>query len=167
MLTAGLALAAGSAAACNPDAPVHPVLQDQPYDSIARKVLALQAETIVIARVLTQMDLTFEGADGDDRSSLPTYQFDVREGWKQIRSRRLTVDGYWIPCDLVVTPGSWFLMFLDGDRPLYLRSADDAQADLDALGDIEWFYTQGGELVRPDLVEAVPQSHQDPRGGEE
>ena len=145
---------------------MHPVLQEQPYDSIARKVLRLQADTIVIARVLTQVDLTFEGAD-DDRSSLPTYLFDVREGWKQIRPRRLTVDGYWVACDLALTPGSWFLMFLDGDRPLYLRSADDAQADLDALGDIEWFYTHGGELVRPELVDDVPQSHQDPNGGEE
>lgn len=146
---------------------MHPVLQDQSYDSIARKVLTLQADSIVIARVLTQVDLTFEKAGDDDRSSLPTYLFDVREGWKQIRSRRLTVDGYWVPCDLALTPGSWFLMFLDGDRPLYLRSADDAQADLDALGDIEWFYTHGGELVRPELIDDVPQSQQDPNRGEE
>lgn len=167
MLTAGLAIAAGSAVACNPDAPVHPVLQEQPYDSIARKVLTLQAETIVIARLLTQVDLTFESADAGDRSSLPTYQFDVREGWKKIRSRRLTVDGYWVPCELALKPGGWFLIFLDGDRPLYLRSADNTQAGLDALGDIEWFYTHGGELVRPELVDDVPQSRQGPDGGGE
>lgn len=152
------AISANTAAACNPEALVHPVLEDQPYDSLARKVLATQAGTIVIARMLTRMDLSFEGEPGAPGGPQPVYQFDIREGWKQPRPRRLTLDGYWVPCDLELEPGAWFLMFLEGDRPLYIHPAGDAAAGLDELGDIEWFYTHGGELVRPDLVEDVPQS---------
>ena len=84
------AMAANTAAACNPEAPVHPVLDDQPYDSLARKVLGTQAGTIVIARLLTRMDLSFEGDAGALGSPQPVYQFDIREGWKQPRPRRLT-----------------------------------------------------------------------------
>jgi hypothetical protein len=155
---AAAALAVDTAAACNPEAPVHPVLDDQPYDSLARKVLATQAGTIVIARLLTRMDLNFQGEAGALGSPHPVYQFDIREGWKQPRPRRLTIDGYWIPCDLKLEPGAWFLMFLEGDRPLYIHPAADSPEGLNDLGDIEWFYTQGGELMRPDLVEDVPQS---------
>lgn len=159
------AMAASPAAACNPEAPVHPVLQDQPYDSLARKVLGTQAGTIVIARLLTRMDLSFQGEPGAPGGLQAVYQFDVREGWKRPRPRRLTLDGYWISCSLDLEPGAWFLMFLEGDRPLYIHSADDPAAGLDELGDIDWFYTQGGELVRPDLVEDVPQSERPGEGG--
>jgi hypothetical protein len=159
------AMAASPATACNPEAPVHPVLRDQPYDSLARKVLSTQAGSIVIARLLTRMDLRFEGDADESRRPQPVYQFDIREGWKQPRPRRLTLDGYWIPCDLAMEPGAWFLMFLEGDRPLHIHSADDPDAGLDELGDIDWFYTQGGELVRPDLVEDVPQSDRSGESG--
>ncbi|MGB5210813.1 MAG: hypothetical protein WBN31_11620 [Gammaproteobacteria bacterium] len=147
-----------SAVACNPDAPLPPVLEDHAYDDLARKVLMTQAGTIAMARLLTRVDLVFESDGPVARAEMPVYQFDVKDGWKAPGPRRLSLDGHWVSCDLDLKPGAWFLIFLQGDWPLYIRPADDASVDLQILGEIQWFYTRSGELVLPELVEDVPQS---------
>ena len=158
MLAAALASLATPAIACNPNAPVPPVLEEHAYDDVARKVLMTQAGTIAMARLLTRVDLLFESDGPSASAELPTYQFDVKDGWKAPGPRRLSLDGHWISCDLDLKPGAWFLIFLQGEWPLYIRPAEDSSVDLQILGEIQWFYTQGGELVLPELVEDVPQS---------
>jgi hypothetical protein len=161
LLATALASHAAPAIGCNPNAPVPPVLEDHAYDDVARKVLMTQAGTIAMARLLTRVDLLFESDGPTGSAELPTYQFDVKDGWKAPGPRRLSLDGHWISCDLDLKPGAWFLIFLQGDWPLYIRPAEDSSVDLQILGEIQWFYTPSGQLILPELVEDVPQS---PRG---
>jgi hypothetical protein len=139
------------AAACNTDAPVHPILQGHDYDAVAREALSRDATTIAVARFRGRLDLLLEGDSGQDRREFPAYVFELREGWKTPLPARLTVDGYWIPCDLPLRGGAFFLMFLQGSTPLHVLDAIGAESELAALGDIQWFYTQGRELMRPDV----------------
>jgi len=161
LLAAALAGHATPAIGCNPNAPVPPVLEEHAYDDVARKVLMTQAGTIAMARLLTRVDLLFESDGTTASAEQPTYQFDVKDGWKAPGPRRLSLDGHWVSCDLDLKPGAWFLIFLQGDWPLYIRPAEDSTVDLQILGEIQWFYTPSGQLILPELVEDVPQS---PRG---
>lgn len=141
------------AVACNDDAPVHPILQGHEYDELARTALSRDATTIAVARFSSRLDLVFEAGQDQGSKQNPVYVFELREGWKAPLPARLSVDGYWISCDLSLQPGAYVIMFLDGSTPLYVMDTVGAEVELAALGDIEWFYTQGGELVRPELIE--------------
>lgn len=81
--------------------------------------------------------------------------FEVSEGWGRVAPYRLLIGGYWIDCDLDLRPGAYYLLYLEGERPLYILPAEDAAPEVEAMGDLDWFYDQRGTLVRPELVREV------------
>lgn len=134
---------------------MHPILQGHGYDELARAALERDATTIAVARFQGRLDLVFEEAGAQGSRKNPVYVFELREGWKAPLPARLSVDGHWVSCELPLTAGSYFVMFLDGSTPLHVLDTVGNEAELAALGDIDWFYTQGGELIRPELVDEV------------
>jgi hypothetical protein len=155
-----LALAVGAPAlACNPTPPVPPVLEGYAYDDTARRLLLETAPGIAVARFNRRMDLSIGGG-----SNQPDYVFEVSEGWGRVAPRRLVFGGYWISCELDLRPGGHYLLFLEGERPLYILPAELAAPEVEALGDIDWFYDQRGTLIRPELVNEVGEDAGDDKG---
>jgi len=138
------------ALACNPGAPVPPVLEGHEYDEVARKFLISESPTIAVARFNGQLELTI-----GDASQQSDYSFEVTEGWRKPPRRRLILGGYWIPCELDLSIGGHYLLYLEGERPLYILPAERAAPELTVLGDLDWFYDSHGTLIRPELVNDV------------
>jgi hypothetical protein len=158
-----LALAAGAPAlACNPTPPVPPVLEGYAYDDTARRLLLETAPGVAVARFSRRLDLSIGGA-----SDQPDYVFEVTEGWQRVPPRRLVIGGYWISCELDLRPGGHYLLFLEGERPLYILPAEAAAPEVEALGDVDWFYDQRGTLIRPELVNEVGEDADDTDEGPE
>lgn len=141
----GLALLASvPVLACNPSPPRPPILEGYPYDLGAARVLVRDSASVVTARYSSPVELDL---GGQRRTS---YVFEVLEGWKDVVPRRLTVDGYWIDCELALRPGAHYLLYLDGERVLFALPAESLGSDeLDLLGDLTWYYGPAGNLVRP------------------
>ncbi len=139
-----LALAPVGALACNPAAPVPPILEGYAYDRVAAQALARDAESVVTARFTSRVDL-----DLGDGKGTKSYLFEVIEGWKAVRPRQLAIDGLWVPCELDLARGSVWLMYLDGQRLLHAVPGSEVNDELEILGDVAWFYGPGGELVEP------------------
>jgi hypothetical protein len=141
---------AGPARACNPAPPVPPILEGYEYDETARRLLLASSPGVALARFSKRLDLTI-----GDATSQPDYVFEVSEGWGRVAPYRLLIGGYWIDCDLDLRPGGHYLLYLEGERPLYILPAEDAAPEVQALGDLDWFYDQRGTLIRPELVKEV------------
>ena len=141
---------AGPVRACNPAPPVPPILEGYEYDETARKLLLASSPGVAVARFSKRLDLTI-----GDATSQPDYVFEVSEGWRRVAPYRLLIGGYWVDCDLGLRPGAYYLLYLEGERPLYILPAEDAAPEVQALGDLDWFYDQRGTLVRPELVNEV------------
>jgi hypothetical protein len=148
-LALGVALA-GPARACNPAPPVPPILEGYDYDETARSLLLESSPGVAVARFSKRLDLTI-----GDAASQPDYVFEVSEGWRRVAPRRLLIGGYWVDCELDLRPGGHYLLFLEGERPLHILRAEEAAPEVEALGDLDWFYDQRGTLVRPELVNDV------------
>ena len=149
VLLFGLVLCNG-ALACNPTAPVPPVLEGHEYDEVARTFLIGESPTIAVARFSGRLELTI-----GDASQQSDYSFEVTEGWRKPPRRRLVLGGYWIPCELELSIGGHYLLYLEGERPLYILPAERAAPELTLLGDLDWFYDSHGTLIRPELVNEV------------
>ncbi len=120
----------GPALACNPTPPVPPVLEGYAYDDTARRLLLETAPGVAVARFSRRLDLSIAGA-----SDQPDYVFEVIEGWQRVAPRRLVIGGYWIDCELDLRPGGLYLLFLEGERPLYILPAEEVAPEVEALGD--------------------------------
>lgn len=149
-----LVFGAGPAAACNPDPPLPPILEGHAYDRVAMEYLIRDAVTIGIARYVGRVDIFMEEMSADPETRT-RYIFDLREGWKDPLPARLVVPGYWLSCELPLREGGSYLVYLDGTVPLYVLPAERAAVELETLGDLDWFYSQTGELRRPELVNEV------------
>lgn len=142
------------AGACNPDPPVPPILEDHQYDAMARAQLSAEADTVAVGRLQGRLDFVLEEeADGDHRQ--PDYLFELREGWKEPPPAQLPVPGHWVSCELTLEPGALFLLYLQGSTPLFILPAEAAHEDVEALGDLDWFYTSSGQLIQPELLEGL------------
>jgi len=151
-LLLGLALSwAGAADACNPEPPVPPILEGHEYDDTAREYLTRLASTIAVGRYRGKLDLQLQD-NGNRMANLPDYLFDLREGWKSPLPARLVVPGYWVSCDLPLQKGAAYLFYLDGETPLFIVPAEWALDDLETFGDLDWFYSTSGQLIRPDIL---------------
>jgi hypothetical protein len=146
------ALAARQVFACNPGAPVPPIMEDHGYDRIAMEYLIDNAQSVAIGRYTGRLDIVVEG---DEAGGQRRFLFELTDGWKVVMPRRQVISDYWIPCPLEFRIGSHYLMYFTAGRPLYLLSAREADPEFDALGDFDWFYNQRGELIRPELVREV------------
>jgi hypothetical protein len=149
-----LAFYAGPTAACNPDPPLPPILEGHAYDRMAMEYLIRDAVTIGIARYVGRVDIFMEEKSADPETRA-RYIFDLREGWKNPLPARLVVPGYWLSCELPLREGGSYLVYLDGAVLLYILPAERAATELGTLGDLDWFYSQTGELRRPELVNEV------------
>ncbi len=141
---------AGPALACNPSPPVPPILEGYDYDATARELLLESAPGVAVARFSKRLDLMI-----GDATSQPDYVFEVSEGWGRVAPRQLLIGGYWVDCELDLRPGGHYLLYLEGERPLHILPAEVAAPEVEALGDLDWFYDQRGTLVRPELVKDV------------
>jgi len=148
MLAAGLALllaACRPAIACNPDPPRHPILQGHGWDATAAEYVLRDATSVVAARLALRLDLELEGQDGPGMRS--DYVFEVLEGWKAHTPRRVTLAGVWVPCDLELTAGRVFMLYLQGERLLQAVPVEALDFELAPLGEPDWFYDAAGRLV--------------------
>lgn len=136
--------AAGPVLACNPHAPVPPILEGYEYDPMAAEALVRDAASIVTARFASTVE-----TDLGNGSRAVTYVFDVIEGWKAVEPRRLAIDGTWVSCNLDLNRGNVFLLYLDGTRLLWAVPGTEVNEELSLLGDVDWFYGPSGQLVRP------------------
>ena len=146
------ALAFGPTLACNPEAPVPPIMEEQGYDRVAMEFLLKDVETVAVGRFSGRLDILVEGAGSE---GYPSFVFELTDGWKKVAQRRQVISGYWIPCELEPQVGNHYIIYLTAGRPLHLLSAREAEAEFEALGEFDWFYDQRGELIRPDLVNDV------------
>jgi hypothetical protein len=155
---AGLALVAAlwcrAAWSCNPEPPRPPILEGHEYDAVAREYLAREATTIAIGRYTGKIDFIMEG-DAGAGSRQPDYVFDLYQGWKTELPARLAVPGYWVPCRLRLTRGASYLLYLDGETPLFMLEAEASMDELEAFGDLDWFYLPSGQLVLQSSGDAV------------
>ena len=151
-LTALTALTSRQAFACNPDAPVPPIMEDHGYDRIAMEYLLDDAQSVAIGRYTGRLDIVVEGGATGGH---PNFLFELTDGWKAVMPRRQVISAYWIPCPMEFQIGSHYMMYFTEGRPLYLLSAREASPEFDALGEFDWFYNQRGQLIRPDLVNEV------------
>ncbi|MGI9265503.1 MAG: hypothetical protein ACR2QU_11290 [Gammaproteobacteria bacterium] len=149
------AMAFGQALACNPDAPVPPIMENQGYDRIAMDFLIDDVETIAVGRFVGRLDVLVEGASSEN---FPSFVFELTDGWKAVAPRRQVFGGYWIPCQLEPQVGNHYIIYLTAGRPFHLLSAREADSEFEALGEFDWFYDQRGQLIRPDLVNEVGES---------
>lgn len=147
----GLLLAWGPVLACNPSPPVPPILEGHEYDRMAMEYLVRDSVTVALARYVSRVDLLIEG-EVADTGLQARYVFELTEGWKQPLPARLVVPGHWLSCELPLRVGGVYLMYLDGTVPLYILPAERAATELDTLGDLDWFYSQTGQLIRPELL---------------
>lgn len=151
MLAACLALllaACRPAAACNPDPPRHPILQGHAWDATAAEYVLRDATSVVAARLALRLDLELEGQGGPGTRS--DYVFEVLEGWKAHTTRRVTLAGRWVPCDLELSTGRVFMLYLDGERLLQAVPVEALDFELAPLGEPDWFYDARGRLVFTD-----------------
>lgn len=155
---AALALCAAvawrSAGACNPEPPLPPILEGHEYDAMAREYLSRSATTIAIGRYLSKLDFVMEGDGGTGRHQ-PDYVFELYQGWKAVLPTRLVVSGYWVSCQLQLSPGASYLFYLEGGTPSFIVPAEPSMTELETLGDLDWFYLPGGQLVTPEMLEGV------------
>ena len=128
-----------------------PILEGYEYDETARRLLLESSPGVAVARFSKRLDLTIGEA-----TSQPDYVFEVSEGWGRVAPYRLLIGGYWVDCDLDLRPGGHYLLYLEGERPLYILPAEEAAPEVLALGDLDWFYDQRGTLIRPELVKELP-----------
>ena len=147
--------------ACNPTPPVPPVLEGYTYDETARGLLLESAPGIAIARFSRRLDLSIGEA-----ASEPDYVFEVTEGWRRVAPRSLVIGGYWIDCELDLRRGGHYLLYLEGERPIYILRAEEASVEVATLGELDWFYDQSGNLVRPELVKEVGEDDTHSDGGQ-
>jgi hypothetical protein len=143
-------------AACNPEPPVPPILDGYEYDAAARDYLIRQSDTIALGRYRGKLEFISQGPAGVGGDQ-PDYVFELTEGWKSSLPARLVVPGHWIACDLRLKVGTSYLFYLDGNTPLFVIPAEDVLEDLEILGDLDWFYTPSGQLIRPDILPDVKQ----------
>lgn len=156
LLLAGLAWAV-PAPACNPDAPRPPILEWQAYDDVARDFLLANAPSVAVLRFAGTVELVFQ-QPGGGRPPWGEYLFEVVEGWGEVLPARLTVSGYWIPCEPGLAKNGHYLGYMEGQRPLYLLPAGDAEGEIERLDGVDWFYDVRGQLVRPELLEELDQA---------
>ena len=141
-----LALLAGQpASACNPNPPKHPILQGHAWDATAAEYVLRDATSVVAARLALRLDLEVEGRGGPATRS--DYVFEVLEGWKAHTPRRVTLAGRWVPCDLELSTGRVFMLYLDGERLLQAVPVEALDFELAPLGEPDWFYDVRGRLV--------------------
>jgi hypothetical protein len=146
------AMAVRQAGACNPDAPLPPIMEDHGYDRMAMEYLVENAQSVAIGRYTGRLDILVEG---DTAGGHQNFLFELTDGWKSVMPRRQVINAYWIPCPAEFQTGSHYIMYLTEGRPLYLLSVREAGPEFDLLGELDWFYDQRGELIRPDLVNEV------------
>ena len=146
------AMTARQVFACNPDAPVPPIMEDHGYDRVAMEYFIENAQSVAIGRYTGRLDIVVEG---DEAGGHPRFLFELTDGWKVVVPRRQVVSDYWIPCPLEFQMGSHYMIYFTEGRPIYLLSAREAGPEFDVLGELDWFYDQRGELIRPDLVSEV------------
>lgn len=151
-LIPALLLCVGPALACNPDPPVPPILEGHDYDSMAMEYLIRDSDTVALARYESRVDLLIEG-ESEGAGERTRYVFTLTEGWKKALPARLVVPGYWLSCELPMRVGGKYLMYLAGSVPAHILPAETAAAEIATLGDLDWFYSQTGELIRPDLLQ--------------
>lgn len=158
------------ASACNPDPPRHPVMRGYPYDEIAATRLRQDAESVVAARLELRLDVELP-ATGDTPEPIDTrtpsetagetpaetpgegavsasYVFEALEGWQAPVPRRITLAGYWVPCDIQPEAGRVFLLYLDGERLLHAVPVEALDFELQMLGEPDWFYDARGRFVQ-------------------
>ena len=138
--------------ACNPDAPVPPIMEDHGYDQIAMEYFLDDAQSVAIGRYTGRLDIVVEGGATGGH---PNLLFELTDGWKAVMPRRQVISAYWIPCPIEFQIGSHYMMYFTEGRPLYVLSAREASPEFDVLGEFDWFYDQRGQLIRPDLVNEV------------
>ncbi len=153
-LALGVAVWCQSVGACNPDPPLPPILEGHEYDAVAREYLSRDATTIAIGSYVGKLDFVMEGEPGSGDKQ-PDYVFDLYQGWKSVPPARLVVPGYWISCQLALSPGGSYLFFLDGRTPLFILPAEPPLAELEGFGNLDWFYLPSGQLILPEMVEGV------------
>lgn len=161
-----LTLTGGTAAACNPEPPVPPILEGHEYDRMAMEYLIRDSVTVTLARYAGRVDLLMEGGN-DDAPTQSRYVFNLRDGWKAPIPARLVVPGHWLSCDLPLRVGGSYLLYLDGTVPLFILPAERAAMEIDALGDVDWFYSPTGQLMRPEMLHEVGQESGESKGNEE
>lgn len=137
--------------ACNPEPPVPPILEDHEYDAMARDYLVREARSIALGRFVGKLEFRIQGP-GSAEPNQPDYVFELSEGWKEPVPVRLVVPGYWVSCDLPLQEGASFLFYLQGSTPLFIIPAARVREDLEFLGDLDWFYSRSGQLIRPDIL---------------
>ncbi|MFU8896773.1 MAG: hypothetical protein ACNA8J_10330 [Gammaproteobacteria bacterium] len=136
------------AAACNPNPPRPPILEGYSYDAMAAGYLLRDSSSVVAARLETVLELDFEADEDGPDATRKSYVFEVLEGWQAVTPRRLTIDGYWVDCDIEPRPGRVFLLYLDGARLLYAVPVERLDFELTLLGEPGWFYDARGRLVQ-------------------
>ena len=140
-----LLAASRTAAACNPDPPRHPILQGHGWDATAAEYVLRDATSVVAARLALRLDMEVEGQGGPGTRS--SYVFEVLEGWKAQTPRRVTLAGRWVPCDLELTAGRVFMLYLEGELLLQAVPVEALDFELAPLGEPDWFYDATGRLV--------------------
>jgi hypothetical protein len=148
LAAAGLLLAGVPAPAvgCSDQAPRPPVLEGAEYDDMARAFLVRSSSTIAVARFHRRLEMDLGGEIKVD------YVFEIIEGWKAPLPRRLVINGERVPCDLPLAPGNPYLVYFEGQRPLWIVPGIDLSEELLLLADVDWFYGPRGELVTPSLI---------------
>ncbi len=136
-------------AACNPDPPLPPVMQGHHYDEVAAAQLLVDAKSVVAARLELRVDLELPSPDdvAADAPLSATYVFEALEGWQAPTSRRISLSGYWVPCDIEPQAGRVFLLYLEGERLLHAVPVAALDFELAMLGEPDWFYDARGRFV--------------------
>jgi hypothetical protein len=148
--------------ACNPEPPLPPILEDHDYDAMARDYLIRESRSIALGRFVGKLEFRIQGPGPGNREQ-PDYVFEISEGWKEVVPVRLVVPGYWVSCDLPLKEGASFLFYLQGSTPLFIIPAAKVREDLEFLGDLDWFYSRSGQLIRPDIL---PKTEDEGQSGE-
>lgn len=152
----------GVADACNPDPPRHPVMRGYHYDEIAAGQLLRDAQSVVAARLELRVDVELPatgdtpvaidtpapGETSSDGAISASYVFEALEGWQAPVPRRITLAGYWVPCDIQPDAGRVFLLYLDGERLLHAVPVEALDFELQMLGEPDWFYDARGRFVQ-------------------
>lgn len=147
----GVSICIRPSAACNPEPPVPPILEDHEYDAMARDYLVREARSVALGRFMGKLEFRIQAPGAAERDQ-PDYVFEISEGWKEPVPVRLVVPGYWVSCDLPLREGASFLFYLQGSTPLFILPAAKAREDLEFMGDLDWFYSRSGQLIRPDIL---------------
>ncbi len=141
---------AGPAAACNPDPPLPPILEGHAYDRVAMEYLIRDAVTIGIARYVGRVDYSWKKVCGPETGPA-TSSICGKAG------RIPFLPGLLSPATgsrAITAPRGRFLSRLPGRHRAPL-CPPRRERGAGALGDLDWFYSQTGELRRPELVNEV------------